>query len=65
MESGRPVFRDIPVRARGRLARAFTDAAPDGRRRGVAFTLDSWRTEAAQPALQQAREVMRSLSGTP
>jgi AcrR family transcriptional regulator len=52
------------------LSRAARDAAPDAWRRGVAFTLDGLRTEAAHPLPtgpldpQQLYEVMGNLSGT-
>lgn len=46
-------------------------AAPDAWRRGIAFTLDGMRTEAAHPlptgplTAQQMSEVMGNLAGTP
>ncbi|MFF4806339.1 TetR/AcrR family transcriptional regulator [Streptomyces sp. NPDC002144] len=57
--------------ANGLLAQALTDAAPEAWRRGVAFTLDGLRAEAARPlpaaplTPQQVHEVMRNLTGTP
>ncbi|MFJ9586545.1 SbtR family transcriptional regulator [Streptomyces acidicola] len=52
------------------LSRAVKDTAPDAWRRGVAFTLDGQRTEAAHPlpaaplTAQQVNQVMANLTGT-
>jgi len=52
------------------LARAGAEAAPDAWRRGVAFLLDSLRTEAAHqplpagPLTQQVYAVMSRLTGS-
>ncbi|MCZ4610851.1 hypothetical protein O3S80_45250 [Streptomyces sp. Lzd4kr] len=51
------------------LARAVRDTVPDVWRRGVAFTLDGLRTEAAHPlptaplTPQQVYEVMGNITG--
>ena len=53
------------------LARAARDHAPDLWRRGIAFTLDGLRTQAAHPlpaaplTAQQLAEVMSNLTSTP
>ncbi|MEW2402466.1 helix-turn-helix domain-containing protein [Streptomyces sp. NPDC046862] len=53
------------------LSRAVRDTAPDAWRRGVAFTLDGLRTEAAHPlpaaplTPQQLYEVMGNFTGSP
>ncbi|MER5520857.1 TetR/AcrR family transcriptional regulator [Streptomyces sp. NPDC002763] len=55
----------------GLLARAFTEAASEGWRRGIAFTLDGLRAGAAHPlpavplTPPQLHAVMRNLTGAP